>query len=118
MGNWKSYLKADPTKWLLEEDNPSVRYFTLTDLLDKPQDDSEVMDARENIMKIGIVPKILAKQEPGGHWGPPENFYVRGKYKGTSWQLIILAELGADGNDERIKNACEFIFENSQDPQR
>jgi len=25
------------------------------------------------------------------------------------WQLIILAELGADGNDERIRRACEFI---------
>ncbi len=117
MVNWKSYLKADPTEWLLEEDNPSVSYFTLLDLLDKPHDDPKVMDARKKIMKTGVVPKILAKQEPGGHWGPPENFYVRGKYKGTSWQLIILAELGADGNDERIKNACEFMFENSQDTQ-
>lgn len=115
MGNWKSYLKADPTKWLLEEDNPSVRYFTLRDILDKPQDDIEVVDARRKIMETGVVPKILAKQEPDGYWGPPENFYIRGKYKGTSWQLIILAELGADGNDERIRNACEFMFENSQD---
>jgi hypothetical protein len=31
------------------------------------------------------------------------------------WQLVILAELGADGKDERVKKACEFIFENSQD---
>ena len=26
-----------------------------------------------------------------------------------------MAELGADGNDERIKKACEFIMDNSQD---
>ncbi|BDZ66742.1 nitrogen fixation protein NifH [Methanobacterium ferruginis] len=117
MDNWKSYLNADPTEWLLEEDNPSVRYFTLLDILDKPGTDSEVLEAREQIMQKGVVPKILAKQEPGGYWGIPENFYVRGKYKGTSWQLIILAELGADGNDKRIRNACEFMFENSQDPQ-
>lgn len=31
------------------------------------------------------------------------------------WQLIVLAELGADGSDERAKRACEFILKNSQD---
>lgn len=97
MDNWKSYLNADPTDWLLEEDNPSVRYFALKNLLEKPESNPEVIEARENIMKVGVVPKILTKQEVGGYWGIPENFYLRGKYKGTSWQLIILAELGADG---------------------
>ncbi len=117
MNDWKEYLNSDPTQWLLEDDNPSVRYFTLLDILDKPQNDSQVIHARQNIMNNGVVPKILAKQESSGYWGVPENFYVRGKYKGTSWQLIILAELGADGTDERIKRACEFILEKSQDPQ-
>jgi len=117
MSNWKSYLNADPTQWLLEEDNSSVRYFTLRDMLERPENDPEVIEARENIMKMGVVPKILAKQEAGGYWGIPENFYVRGKYKGTSWQVIILAELGVDGNDERIKNTCEFMLKNSPDPE-
>jgi hypothetical protein len=117
MNNWKSYLNADPTEWLLEESNPSVRYFTLLDILDKSMDDFEVKESKEKIMQMGIVPKILAKQKTGGYWGNPENFYLRGKYKGTSWQLIILAELGADGNDERIKNTCEFMLENAQDPE-
>lgn len=84
--------------------------------MDKPEDDLEVEKTKEKIMKIGVVPKILAKQETGGYWGIPENFYLRGKYKGTSWQLIILAEFGADGEDVRIKKACEFILKNSQDP--
>ena len=33
MAGWKVGLKADPTDWLLEPDNLSVRYFTLTDIL-------------------------------------------------------------------------------------
>ncbi|MEN4017770.1 MAG: nitrogen fixation protein NifH [Methanobacterium sp.] len=117
MLKWKSFLNVDPTEWLLEENNPSVRYFTLKDIMERPENDPEIIQARESIMKIGVVPKLLAKQEIGGYWGIPENFYLRGKYKGTSWQLIILAELGADGNDERIKKACEFMFKNSQDPE-
>lgn len=79
-------INADPTKWLLEENNPSVKYFTLKDILDK-RDDPEVIEAKADIMKNGIVPKILAKPETGGYWGLTENFYIRAKYKGTSWQL-------------------------------
>ncbi len=108
-------MKADPTDWLLETDNPSVRYFTLTDMLERLENDPDVNRAKEQIMETGIVPKILAKQKNEGYWGSPENFYIRSKYKGTVWQLIILAELGADGNDERISKTCEFILKNSQD---
>jgi len=112
--NWKSVLKNDPTDWLLEPYNPSVRYFALTELLEKPETQPEVIAAKNEIMHIGKVPKILGKQSDQGYWETPDKFYTA-KYKGTVWQLIILAELGADGNDERIKKACEFILENSQD---
>ena len=107
-------LKADPIDWLLEKDNPSIRYFTLSEILDKPETNPELKAAKDNIMKIGVVPKILAKEKYGGYWETPERFYTA-KYKGTAWQLIILAELGVDEKDERIKKACEFILENSQD---
>ncbi len=92
-----------------------MRYFTLTDICDKIENDSEVRDAKEKIMERGVVPRILAKQSNGGYWGPPENFYAPGKFKGTVWQLMILAELGADSRDERVGKACEFILNNSQD---
>ena len=114
MSDWKAYLKGNPTDWLLEEDNPSVRYFTLTEILDTPADDSEAKQARAAIMETGVVPKILAKQDKDGYWDEPEKMYTA-KYKGTVWQLIILAEHLADGRDERIKKACDFILEYSQD---
>jgi hypothetical protein len=66
-------------------------------------------------MKEGVVPLILAKQNEGGYWGVAEDFYERAKYKGTVWTLLILAELGADAKDKRIKKACEFIMQYSQD---
>jgi len=115
VNDWKSVLKADPTEWLLERDDPSVRCFTLTDILDSSECDAEVRKAKGEIMKIGVVPKILSKQENAGNWEAPENFYIRSKYKGTVWQLIILAELGADGKDRRIRKACEFVLDSSQD---
>jgi hypothetical protein len=113
MDKWKTVLKADPTEWLLEKENPSVRYFTLTDLIEKPVESSEVIESKKAIMTNGLVPKIFAKMNSDGYWETPTAFYTA-KYKGTTWQLIILAELGADFADNRIRKACEFILENSQ----
>jgi len=114
MDNWKSILNADPIPWLLEDSNPSVRYFTLTDILEKAENDPEAKKTKEEIMKKGVVPKILAKQKEEGCWEDSQKFYTA-KYKGTVWQIIILAELAADGKDSLIKKACEFLLENSQD---
>ncbi len=114
MENWKSRLNADSIKWLLEDNNSSVRYFTLIDILEKAENDLEMRKTKEEIMKKRVVPKILAKQKEEGYWEGSQNFYTA-KYKGTVWQIIILAELGADGRDDRIRKACEFILENSQD---
>jgi hypothetical protein len=114
MTNWKSLLNADPTDWLLGEDNPSVRYLTLVDILEKSPSDPDVVKARRDIMVKGIAPQILAKQEDEGYWGDPERMYVS-KYKGTVWQLIILAEHLADEENEHVKKACEFLLDRSQD---
>ncbi len=103
--------------WLLEPDNPSVRYFTLVDLLDRPSDDPAVLEARDRIADSGPVPKILQDQRSGGYWDKPEDFYVRAKYRGTVWQIIALAELGADGRDPRVRAAADFILDRSQHPE-
>jgi hypothetical protein len=114
MTNWRVCLKADATAWLLEKSNPSVRYLTLTNILDREKTDPEAKRAKEEIMLSGVVPKILKRQEAGS-WNSPGRFYVD-KYKGTVWQLIILAEHEADGNSRQVRDACEYILRCSQDP--
>ena len=115
--DWENYLNADPIKWLLEEENPSVRFFTLRDLVGNGSNEAKINLARDMIMEQGIVPKILSKQKRGGYWEEEEHFYIRNKYKGTVWQFIILAELGADGKDKRIIDSCEYLLDYSQDRQ-
>lgn len=107
---------GETLKWLLEADNPSVRYFTMTGLLDESPDKEESVNARQSIMETGAVPEVLSRQAPEGCWGDPKRFYTD-KYRGTVWTLMILAEHGADGLDPRIAKACEFILENSQEHQ-
>jgi hypothetical protein len=115
MTEWKSLLHADAIPWLLKDNNPSVRFLTLKEILDKPKAHPEVRTARQNIMKTGMIPKILAKQSPGGYWEKAEDFYIRTKYKGTVWTFIILAELMADPEDKRTQKTCKFILDWSQD---
>jgi hypothetical protein len=114
MTNWKTCLKADATAWLLEKSNPSVRYLTLANILNKKKTDSDVKRAKEEIMLSGVVPEILNKQSDG-RWNSPGRFYVD-KYKGTVWQLIVLAEHEADSDNKQIREACEYILRCSQDP--
>ncbi|MBN1537466.1 MAG: hypothetical protein JW908_12085 [Anaerolineales bacterium] len=101
--------------WLLEENNPSARYFTLKELCDYPEDDPHVSQTKLTIMQQGAVPKLLSHQNSEGYWGKPEEFYDPSKYKGTVWSFILLAELGADGRDERIIRAKDFLLKISQD---
>lgn len=107
-------LEANPIPWLLESDDPSVRHFTLTELLGATPDDPRVETTRRAIMTAGTVPRILTAQNDDGHWGGRDRFYTA-KYRGTVWQLIILAELGADGEDERVRRGCEAILRDAQD---
>lgn len=114
MDLWKSILKADPTEWLLEEENPSVRYFALIDLLDVPGDDPEACRAKKEIMEKGLVPEILSRQREESYLRTCPRFYTN-KYEGLVWQLILLAELGS-GAVPQIREQCEYILRNSQEP--
>jgi len=110
MFNWSEILKESPVDWLLEESNPSARYFTLRDILDKNEADSQVVAARNTIAESQVVKKILQKQNPEGYWEEPRNPY-HPKYKSSYWQIMMLGQLGMDECDERVKKACEYIFQ-------
>lgn len=98
--------------WLLEPDlqNPGVRYFALRDLLGRPKDDREVLSAQEAIMQTGPVPAILEAQHSDGYWARPGGGYSP-SYTATIWQIIFLAELGADPHDERVQQGCDYLLD-------
>jgi hypothetical protein len=108
-------LNANPLPWLLEPDakTPGVRYFALRDVLGLPADHPEVVAARARIMESGPVPAILAAQEPEGYWVQPGAGYSP-KYRGTVWSVMFLAQLGADGYDERVRRGGDYLLEHAQ----
>jgi len=105
-----SILKADPTDWLLGLENPAVRFFTLRDLLDYRDYNPEVVETKAAIGHYNKVHRIFRRQKPGGFWESDDTPY-KPKYKGTYWQIMILGMLGLDRDDERIRRACEYIYQ-------
>jgi len=99
--------------WLLEKQDPGVRYFALRDLLGAPADDREVLAARQATVGHSPVREILAAQEQDGHWVKPGGGYSP-KYTGTVWQVIFLGQFGADGFDRRVRRAADHVLDHSR----
>ena len=94
--------------WLLEDNQPSIKYLTLTELLDRKENDPEVVAANKQITDHGWAAEILAKQEPDGYWANSARLYVP-KYLSTNWMLLILSDLGVTKeSDPRIEKSCEL----------
>ncbi len=106
---WKKALKADPADWLLEEDDPGVRYLALRDIVEA--DEKEVQAARHKAHREGPIATILDNMNPEGYWIKPGNVYAN-KCRGTVWSIISLAELGASiEEDKRVGAACAYLID-------
>jgi hypothetical protein len=105
--------------WLLEEDQPSVRYHTLVDLLGRKEDDPEVKRAHSRIPRAGWARDTLRLQRPKGFWESREPTNVREwlsflwfpEYLSTIWRAIVLSDLGLTATDPRIRRIADRIFE-------
>ena len=111
-----SRLDEAALSWLLEEDEPGVRYLALRDLVHCPQDDPTLLRAKEAAHTAGPIAAILSNMQEPGYWLKPGPGYFR-KYKATVWSVITLGQLGASIEmDSRIARACEYVLEHNLTP--
>lgn len=113
---WHTELNQDPFPWLLEENEPGVRYLALRDLLALPSDDPELGAARQKAHQEGPIAAVLANMSEEGYWVEPGPGY-NPKYRSTVWAVILLAELGAScEEDERVSRACVYLLSHALTP--
>jgi hypothetical protein len=101
-------LKGDPLPWLLDPENPSVRYWTLVDILDRQELDPEVQEARAAIRREPFVKELFALQHPEGHWG--EDPTKPHTAQGAATVLGLLYMLGVPP-DPRTTAGCNSFLE-------
>jgi hypothetical protein len=111
--NWLNTLRGDPVPWLLEPGNPAVRYRTLTDLLDRPAEDPEVRTTLAAIVTWSPVADLLTAQKRDGYWVKRD--YYLPKHYGTFWVLSALGDIGLTGENEHIRQGCEFVFSHQRE---
>jgi hypothetical protein len=100
--------------WLLAGRTPSIRYLTLRRLLGRTEEDAEVQAAWREMAAIGPIPAILAGQTERGNWAAERSYYTP-KYVSTHWSMMLLAELAADEQDERLRRGAEFMLAATKD---
>ncbi|MHA3962763.1 MAG: hypothetical protein AM325_004410 [Candidatus Thorarchaeota archaeon SMTZ1-45] len=105
---WMEVISQKIVDWLLGPENPGVRYWALQQLKDRPADNADVMEAQDAVMVSACIKTIMKAQKSEGHWGTYGNMYLP-KYKATTHNLLILAELGAE-RTVKIEKAIEHLF--------
>jgi hypothetical protein len=97
--------------WLLEPEDPGVRYLALRDLA--KADTKELAAAKKAAYIAGPITAILSKMDKEGFWVEAGSGYYP-KYTGTVWSIILLGQLGAAVDmDKRIATACVYILDHN-----
>jgi hypothetical protein len=111
--SWKHQLRNDSLPWLLESDEPGIRYLALRDVLKASQDDRKLKSARRAAHREGPIAAVLSKMDQEGYWVKPGPGY-NPKYTSTVWSMILLAQLGASlREDRRIEQACRYLVDHA-----
>ncbi|MBN2230521.1 MAG: hypothetical protein JW779_13115 [Candidatus Thorarchaeota archaeon] len=112
---WMSVIDSIPIDWLLESDNPPVRFFTMRELLEYRKNDSELIETKEDLCNYRVTQKILNRQNLDGSWELPNQPYLP-KYKSSYWQIMLLAMFGLERTNKSVERGVEKIL-NFQQPE-
>ncbi len=91
--------------WLLDPKDPFIRYPTLVDVLGRPRDSKEAVEARRRISSHPIFKRIMSAQSKSGYW-PRIDTCDSPRFRGALWALTLLGEMAAIP-DSPIKKECE-----------
>ncbi|MEE8323732.1 MAG: hypothetical protein V3R57_08945 [Candidatus Bathyarchaeia archaeon] len=108
-------IPKNVVKWLLESEDPSVRYRTLVELLGCSLSDFDVQTCKNQITTSLPVKILLGKMHPDGFWLQKNprtgkvvgDGVVYGAFATTHFCLSYLAELGMDRSHPQIAKAAE-----------
>ena len=93
--------------WLLEPEQPSIRYLTLTQLLGKKENEAEVRKVKSRIPTIGWVADTLARRNAAGWW-ERDRGWMEPRFTATHWTMLALADLGATRAIPEVAASAEY----------
>jgi hypothetical protein len=106
---------AELIEWLLDENDPSLKYRVLTELLDLPQDNTDVVQIKSKIEGSPPVKSLLNAMHADGYW-LQENTRTNivygkgveyGAFATTHFCLSYLSELGLTKENPLVAKASD-----------
>jgi len=99
-------FKDPAVEWLLDSDDPSLRYLTFTEILGRPSDSKEVLAAKKQIPNGQTVKTLLSGQRADGGFG----VHPYQKWTGAHWRLVSLVELGIPSGFRPAVKATDLVL--------
>ena len=96
--------------WLLEDNEPSIQYRTLTELLGLGTDDAWVRRARARIPGSVPVEQLFSVLQEDGSWRYAYRNQINRYFQYLSASLSYAAELGLDVHSDRVVRAVHHLF--------
>ena len=110
-------MRVDPRirAWLTgPKSDPSARFRFLTEVEGKKPTNAGVRRAKDSIGRTGWASWLLGFQHPDGHWvtpGTSTRELMRPRFISTYWIANVLADLGMERSDPRIRKTAELILD-------
>jgi hypothetical protein len=109
------HIKPELLTWLTDEDDPSLHFRMLTELMNYPLDNKEVISTRAMIENSVQVQNIFNSMHPDGYWlqeNPRSKKLVGddveyGSFATTHFCLSYLSELGLNKDNPKVAKAAE-----------
>jgi len=99
--------------WLLEDSNPSVKYYTIKNILGEKFNWQAENKLKKHILQSEQVKKILSLRDRAGWW-ISDNYSFNPLYKSTFWQVYFLSVLGATRELKAIDRSVRLCVKNMQ----
>jgi hypothetical protein len=99
-------IRDPAVNWLLDSGDPSIRYLTLTEILDRPSDSKQVLAVKKQIPNGPVVKTLLSGQRADGSFG----VHPYQKWTGAHWRLVSLVELGIPSGFRPAVKATNLVL--------
>lgn len=97
-------IKNEVLNWLLEDENPEVKYRTMIELLDMAKDSSEVKKAYDNLLNSDTVRFVMDKFNHNKKWDDVTAFIALAEFG------LTRSDISTDDYMERIIKSMELKY--------
>jgi hypothetical protein len=91
--------------------DPIPKYLVLKNLLDKEDDDDEVIQCKKEMLKTSIVKKLIDSQKSDGSWGRfhSQDSSIKTEFPTTEYAISLALDIGLDKSSSILQKTVDYL---------